>query len=419
MTADDAHRAALPPRERLPARLLLCSPQLPPHPSGHAAVLARQFRDIDPADYRMVGFGQGARDPLPGLARLEAPTRWLPTAWGVHSRRPGYPLNSIRSVRRFLTEVVHRGRLLAREVRTEGCGAILVTSSNTPDPAAAMVAARLAGVPFLVYMLDDWRHLMGVQDPVVGRVAMVLQRLILREARCVIVLNPLLRDSLAASGAQLVMAGIPLPDGVEADAQLPPVPWPATPGEVRIVFTGQVYGAHHEPIARVLEALRSPRLRHVTLHVYSGTAEDDMRRAGLSGRMVVHPHLVSPDILEVQRAADILLLPLAFDSVYPEIIRTAAPTKMGEYLTSGRPMLVHAPPDSYPALLARRDGVGALVDVPAVEPLVDAIERLMVDAAHRDRLVRAARDVGRREYSRAATTQRFLETLRSVLTGPA
>ena len=64
------------------------------------------------------------------------------------------------------------------------------------------------------------------------------------------------------------------------------------------------------------------------------------------------------EILAVMERADLLFLPLAFDSPYPEVIRTSSPGKFGEYLQSGVPILAHAPDDSYVIDYIRRNDCG-------------------------------------------------------------
>ena len=82
-----------------------------------------------------------------------------------------------------------------------------------------------------------------------------------------------------------------------------------------------------------------------------------------------------------------LYLPQAFDSSAPTMIRYNCPTKMMEYLVSGRPILVHSPPDSYLAWLARCAGFALVIDRPDVGELAAAIDRLAMDAALQAQLV--------------------------------
>jgi glycosyltransferase involved in cell wall biosynthesis len=407
--------------KHLATRLLVCSPDLPPSQNGGAMVLERILRDIDPADYCLSGFG-----PEPEIeARfvegpLKARTHRLARNWRYTGAiPPGYRLRPVRWLRGFSGEVLPRARRLARLLRDERCGALLIpTSQHTPDMLAGVLASRMANVPLFVYMLDNWRYMLAFQDPTMGRYAKYMQSLVLAGARGVLVPNQFMADELARDhGRESVVVGIPPPSPVPA-TDVSPDPWPRQAGQVSLVFTGNVYGAHFDALARVLNALESPRLESVTLHLYTSNPERFMRDQGLTGRVEFHPHVEPHLIQEVQRKADILLLPLSFRTPYPEIINAAAPTKTGEYLASGRPILIHAPPDSYLAALAREHGVGALVDQPAPELIVDAILRIANDGAYRAQITAAAQAAARLLYSPAATTDRFVETLNEWISTP-
>jgi glycosyltransferase involved in cell wall biosynthesis len=88
----------------------------------------------------------------------------------------------------------------------------------------------------------------------------------------------------------------------------------------------------------------------------------------------------------IQQEADLLFLPLAFNSPYPEIVRTAAPGKMGEYLAARRPILVQAPSDSFIAWYFRHHECGLVVDEDDPARLAQALTLILTDAGLRERL---------------------------------
>jgi glycosyltransferase involved in cell wall biosynthesis len=92
-------------------------------------------------------------------------------------------------------------------------------------------------------------------------------------------------------------------------------------------------------------------------------------------------------------------MPLAFASTNPSEIQTVFPTKLLEYFVSGRPILVHAPTDSWAARSARELGWGYVVDEPdplllakGIDELLDAPELCarIVACAKREARARAA-----------------------------
>jgi glycosyltransferase involved in cell wall biosynthesis len=394
---------------RLAGRVLLCSMQLPPRPNGGAAVVERMFRGIDPRDYRVISFHHEWATMDTTAAGLPAKTMLLDTAWRTNPQ-PGYRLAQVRYARKMVVETIRRGRVIAEMARDEGCAAIVVTSSISPDPAAALLAARLTGIPYFPYMWDNWRHLIAISGRLPAALAAGMQSAVLAGARTTFVVNSsIAEDLLRDHGRHSLVVGIPLPDPRLLDE--PPVKaWPSSPGRIGLLFTGQVYAANLEALTNVVAALNDPRLDAAELHIYAAQSEAHIKSRGLDGKVVVHPHVQWEELRQVQREADILILALSFTSPYPDIIRTASPTKTGEYLASGRPVLVHAPPDSYPAAIARRFGL-PLVDRRDPRSVADAIARIAEDPSYRDRIIAGARRAALALYSPKATTERFVRAI--------
>ena len=94
--------------------------------------------------------------------------------------------------------------------------------------------------------------------------------------------------------------------------------------------------------------------------------------------------------IKLQQSADILFLPLAFDSPIPEVIRSSAPAKLGEYLAAGRPILVHAPAGSFVTELIRNAEAGVVVDTPDLRELARALLSIAGDGVLRTRITRNA-----------------------------
>ena len=83
---------------------------------------------------------------------------------------------------------------------------------------------------------------------------------------------------------------------------------------------------------------------------------------------------------------------MAFDYVYPDmvktipsdkllmqraaerkVIETTSPSKLPEYLAAGRPILIHAPSDSYIAWYGKTHKCAEVVDTPDLETLRKSI----------------------------------------------
>ncbi len=191
----------------------------------------------------------------------------------------------------------------------------------------------------------------------------------------------------------------------------PPPRLPPLGRPVRIVYTGAIYGAHYDAFHSFLSAIRNWSDLAIELHVYTSTDRRTLTDLGITSPAVIHPPVSSAEALALQQSADLLFLPLAFHSAIPEVINTSAPGKFGELLASGRPVLVHAPADSFVTWYARTHECGAVVDAQDIAGIRHTLSRLIHDPNWRQSLVDRAWRQARQDFSIALAQARFLELL--------
>lgn len=201
---------------------------------------------------------------------------------------------------------------------------------------------------------------------------------------------------------------------------LPPVrrpfflPGRAAPRSASAVFVGNL---GHRDIEYLLEVSSSVVTRIPTFHlaIYGDALEprhqeleSAIARQGLSGVIDLRSAVVPVDVPGVLQGADVLLLPRAAG----EFSEAGFPNKLGEYLASGRPVVVTAVGD-IPRYLT--DGVSAaLVEPDDNEAFADAVVRILSDHDLGDRLGAAGRAAAE-QWSRAeAITSRAVEILESL-----
>jgi len=295
-------------------------------------------------------------------------------------------------------------------VRHERCGAILACSGEPFDLPAGYLASRLARVPFYAYIFDDYLH---QWDPTPYRYfARSVGPTVLKGAVGIIVPNEFLRDEYWRRyrvEPTVVRNSLEVPEIENADAP----PWPADEGEIKIAFTGAVYHANYDAFRNLIKAIGQLGRPEVKLHLYTPQTREELERGGIGGPIVYHGLLPSSDVLEVQRKADILFLPLAFDSSIPEVIRTSSPGKMGDYLASGRPILVHTPADSFVSWYFREHECGVVVDRSDPAMLAQAIEGIIEDAQLRRKIGQRARACAESDFSLESAQAEFLKLLRA------
>jgi glycosyltransferase involved in cell wall biosynthesis len=279
------------------------------------------------------------------------------------------------------------------------------------DIPSSYLASRAVRIPFIAYYFDWY----GYQWPTRPARALALwfESMMIENSSAVVVPNEALRDALEKRyGVRAVVIYNPCDERALA---VPPVlEWPIGQDEVRIVYTGAVYHAHYDAFRNLATALRDPLLSRARLHIYSSQPPAVLDSQGIEGPVAFHPHLVLDDMLAVQRRADILFLPLAFESTIDEVVRTSAPGKLGEYLASGRPILVHAPPDSFVSQYFRMHRCGVVVDTNSPGDLADGIRWIMEDQEMRRSIVRNAVERARQDFSPRKAREMFEQVLQGA-----
>jgi glycosyltransferase involved in cell wall biosynthesis len=177
--------------------------------------------------------------------------------------------------------------------------------------------------------------------------------------------------------------------------------------DLKIVYTGSIYEAHFDAFRNLVKAISIVESPKFTLHIYSRAKARVLETQGIVGPVVLHENLPSGEVPEVQVSADVLFLPLAFESRYPEVINTSAPGKMGEYLASGRPILVHAPRDSFVAWYFKTYECGVVVDQPTPNAIQSALKKIHSDSSYASFIAVNALKRAQDDFSLAINRRRF------------
>lgn len=267
-----------------------------------------------------------------------------------------------------------RGVTLARRERVN---ALLAFNNHGPFLLAAYLIHKILRKPLFIYFLDLYKHahLSRIRTFVAHR----MEGRILRAATKVFVMSEPLQEFYRGEyGIEAEM----MPHPVALDG-LPGAGGGRKPGDPRqIVYTGQMGDAWLDSTLNMVRVANS--LDGVRFSLYVPRNDAYLRYLeglGITGRNVRLSRAGRSEVARLQREADILFLPLAFQTGYhPLFFRMASPSKMPEYLAAGRPILVHAPPDSYVSQYARKNGFGLVVDRLEFDTLRDATVRLLQDA---------------------------------------
>ena len=264
---------------------------------------------------------------------------------------------------------------------SQRCQVILAIYPDEVYLLAAYVVARIAGKPLFAYFHNTF--LENHQD---SRLAHWLQPRIFHYARHVFVMSEGLERLYQRNYPGLKCSPLVHTFNEPISAY---VPRPTLRNPVQLCFAGNVNASCSDAASRMAQMVQELEEVHLTL--LTGTRHDVLERVGFVGPRVTVETVSRDRLLQYLQQADILLLPHGFtSSLAQEEIKTIFPTKVIEYLTSGRPILAHLPSDCFLAEFLRLHNCALIVDEPTVPALKRGLITLQCDADLRVRLVRNA-----------------------------
>jgi glycosyltransferase involved in cell wall biosynthesis len=370
-----------------PRRFAILSHTLPPSPSGQAVMLYRVFSGFSPEEYYAVSRElYENKDLQEHFLPVEyfdvfAP-RWLQFLTGIKLPSP------LRDIINIAFTTLWRTYELVQIGKANPVQAVIACTGDIADIPAGFFACRILRIKFYAYIFDDyvyqWTGLYRFY-------AKLISLWIFKTRIGVIGPNEYICDEYSRRyGSHCALVRNPC----SADELNTPVNdcWPAEAGKIRIIYTGAIYHANYDCFHNLIKAMNELKESLVELHIYTAQVEEELKAQGIEGeRVFIHSHVPYDQVLREQRTADILFLPLAFKSPIPEVLRTSAPGKMGEYLASGRPVLAHVPADSFVAYYMNEKQCAVVADRSDPSDLAQHILKLMLDEKYRDAITRNAR----------------------------
>jgi len=402
-------------------KVALVSHSVPPASGAQPALIYRLLRDADPESYCLIS--QGIDETQVGRSdssmRLPGRYRFVPPETEIAPFKGGRGGRAVRALN-IVPALAQRTRRLLSILRADECDVVVAMTGDLLNLPASFFASRFARIPFIAYLCDYYsQQWVNSEYRVTAR---VLEPIVLKRAEGAIVLNEFMRDSLARR-FEIEPTLIRNPCDLSLYEGDGLGPRERDGDQAHIVYTGAVSPAQADALQNLIRAVELlDRGVAAVPHIYTGQSGETLAALGLRAGFVHHAHVPHQVVPSVQRQADILFLPLAFRSPYPEIVRTSAPFKLGEYLASRRPILVHAPADSFLAWYFRRHDCGFVVTEDAPEKLAEAIGRLTADQPLQSELVERAWQRAQTDFSVERARSDFFElaqqTIRERSRGP-
>jgi glycosyltransferase involved in cell wall biosynthesis len=269
--------------------------------------------------------------------------------------------NSIRNRIRFMLTTVVEGMLLSSRSRIDS---ILAVYPDEFDLFAAYLIHLLTRKPFALYMHDLYSEMRTSSR--LYRMWRSFENRIFLAASTILVTNEKFRERYVGRGINNVTVFQSCVDLKIQNNIRPESPRSATK-KLRIVYTGSVYGANEDAIVAFLKVAR--KLSDLEI-VFSTPHKSDFLKDVSIG------FLPKKECLDLQRSADVLLLPLSFKKSLAEEIKCAFPTKILEYMSAGKPILAIVPKGSFVEELIEKHDLGLVVTELSDSRIADAINAL-------------------------------------------
>jgi len=385
---------------------------LPPSSSGQSMIIYKLLKDVNPSDYLLISREDYNKNNIENYSnRLQGIYYSLPRIF------PHIPIieKVINKTKKKLNipqlleiRLHYRANQIIKILEKEKTGAIVACTGDILDLPASYIASKKLNVPFYAYIFDYYSCQWTI--PKERAFAEYYEELILKDSAGIIVTNEFMQAEI--KNRYGVNSRVVYNFNNSNVNNKNSLSWPLDKDEIKIVYMGSIYRAHYDAFQNLIKAIDSMCKVNINLHLYTQQSKEFLTKKKIYGRLQYHEHVTLSESIEIQKKADILFLPLAFKTEFPEVINTSMPGKMGEYLASGRPILVHAPKDSFISWYFKKNNCGIVVDEENPPELEKAINKIIKDKEFRETIVQNALKCAQEDFNIKKARENFFETIK-------
>lgn len=284
---------------------------------------------------------------------------------------------------------------------------------------AAALAARMTGTPYVLVVHDDWVFTQAQGSHVLRYIAGPVFRLVARGASHIYSVSWHMQEWLRSAY------------GVSSEVQLPACdPHPEAPttdralNGLKIVFAGTGSAANDDSLALMVDIIKRDELKQYGINsarliLYTTPVSDALKRQlGRDHPLIdFRPWVAQPELPDVLASADILFLPFSFLESQEIMVSRSFPSKLADYLASGKPILIVGPGYADIVRYAMRCGFAEVVDRSDREAVVRAIVRIATSPAHREELRTRALRTFMQNHNISVQRQDLYQTLQRLTLG--
>ncbi len=372
----------------LSRKTLIVSTWAPPRPGGSAQHLYNFFSQFNPNSYAIYTRSENMKVDEPG-PQLPCEYHFFPN---------GRSLSVVRKGFRIITE--------------RNIDLVYVTADSGRGLVLGLILSLIANRPLVLHFFDIYRGNSFPQP--YGVLSWALEPILLFRAARTILPNEAIYEEYHRRypllAHKLVCVNNGTFDTTHAKAAVLRHKPPYT-----IVNTGSIYWAQEESIRCLAEAVRG--FGELRAEIYTPRRiQENVARIAKDNPNVTAASLDPSKVAAAQGRATALFVPIARPSVSPIVSLTAVPGRLPEYLVSGRPLIVHAPKESFMARYARRERFALVVESFDPEVLRREILGLIKDVKRQEALIKHAHATFKKFHDARKNARTIIEIIGSVPT---
>lgn len=389
-------------------RFALVSHILPPSPSGQAVVLYRNLSGVDTRLYYLINTRAYAikKEDKGSPYRLCSKYYTLPPEPILkHPNR--FKLYVIRNIINIIIQIYFRTQNIIKIIQSEPeTNAIIACSGDIVDIPAGFLASRKLKLPFFAYIFDDYVY---QWTGYYRNFAKIVAPYIFKHSSGIIGPNEIICSEYQKR-YNITPLLVRNPCEKNEFSHVVNEKWPSENGKIKIIYTGAIYLYNYDCFHDLIQSMSILQEYNLELHLFTAQAKDELETQGIVGPNVfIHTHVPYSQIIEQQHEADILFLPLSFESKLQEVVRTSAPGKMGEYLASGRPVLAHVPSNSAVAYYFTNNNCGWVTNQKGTDYLCKEIGTIISNTQIRKERTQNAIIQAKIDYSPEKSSARLIK----------
>ena len=286
--------------------------------------------------------------------------------------------------------IARAGPKIVRKLKADN---IVVVSDYGPAMIGGHITHKKTGKPLILFMFDLYK---GNYLPFPGGIlASIYEPIIFHDAKEIIVTNEGTKDFyIKRYGEKIADKITVIHNSVfqENYEKIPVVKKDNPKPPYSIVFTGRVNWPQLRSLKDLINVVENSE-QDIVFNIYSPNPKNYLANLGIRESDRIKISSAPPKKMpEIQGSADILFLPLSWHTKSQQIIDTATPGKLTDYLIAGKSILIYAPASSFLVKYARANNFAAIVDQENAKQLQETAVKLLADAEWRKELVKNAKE---------------------------